>query len=1086
MSVLSCRFLANRLTRPLFFVLLAWGLCLASVRTAPSAYGDLPLAIARLDRTTPVDFGKEIMPILKRNCVACHHKAEAEGGLVLESLAAMMKGGDSGPAVVGKDSAGSLLLSRATGEEEPLMPPEDNSVGASPLTPEELGLLQLWIEQGAVGSDAEEAEAIAWQPIPESMRSIYAMDVSPDGQHVAFGRANRVIVADLNSHAEVAQLVDPSLGSPAVTDVDLIQSIAFSPDGNRIATGGFRTVRLWQRRRADPPGNDFLSAKPAQRFAFHQKQPFIAIVNAIGDIEVWNRETQARVTTISAQGEPITGLAWTDAGPRLCTVNETGQLNVYDVASGESIASHVTNASPSQLVVSSDGAHVALVDQERRVRLLRLVAATETMPATFEMLSPSLADVADTTAIAVVSNAPLTVAIASESQGVLLFDTQANKVTRKLEPAAGTSSLAVSEDETQLVAGSQDGTLRVWNIADGKLLTTCHGTALDQLRVAQATRDAARQKGFVAKLTSKTEALDKLLKKEEEALAAIVKTRDEAVKTNDANEAKRLEAVKLLATTKAGLEKANADAMQAAAKIAEANKQLEVATAATAKVAAELAATEAALVAATAEVTKLQQSIAAAKESAEASNETEQESPPDAQDEQKPAEPTPAEQQLQQVQADVERLTKEVAEAKQRKAEVDAKVAGLQTEIATATKAAADAKAAAEKATKDLETQQTALTKTEAEKQKSQAEADKQQRSVDAATSAQQRAAAAIPAHQVVLQTETQRLVRLDQRLLDAQEFLKRSSQQVIDVAIDSQRNRGASIHRDGSVNVYRMSDGQPIDHLPASPSADRSVLPSQVATQVELLGDQLCRLGPTASIGCDSLQQEWALERTIGTLQDPATLIDRVTALDFRRDGLTLAVGSGEPSRSGVVKVFAVETGALVRDLGELHTDSVLGLAFSPDGRTLASAAADKTIRLIDVASGATQRTLEGHTHHVLSVAWQADGRTVASAGADQSIKVWDSETGETSRTIGGFPQELTAIQFIPSTNQVISACGNGQVRLSDSSNGKAVRNFDAAGDFLFTAAVTPDGKQVLAGGQSGTVRVWNVADGAVVADMK
>ena len=221
--------------------------CVATLAATASA--ELPIPIADLKRDKPVDFAGEIYPLLKQNCLACHHAKESEGGLNLESHKSMLAGGDNGPAVVAKDVA-SLILTRASGSEEPLMPPEDNEVGAKPLTSEQLGLLKLWIQQGAAGGEVKQEEPIAWQPIPETVRTIYAIAVSPDAQLAAAGRGNRVELYDITSGTEVAKLVDPSIESTSgkgAADVDMIQSIAFSPDGKRIATGGFRSVRIWSK-----------------------------------------------------------------------------------------------------------------------------------------------------------------------------------------------------------------------------------------------------------------------------------------------------------------------------------------------------------------------------------------------------------------------------------------------------------------------------------------------------------------------------------------------------------------------------------------------------------------------------------------------------------------------------------------------------------------------------------------------------------------------------------------------------------------------------------------------------------------------
>ena len=118
----------------------------SAVATASAA-----LPVADLKRDTPVDFAKDLYPVLKKNCLACHNTTKAKGGLNLESPAAILQGGDTGPAAVAGRSSESLLFQTASHQEDPVMPPAGNKVNAVNLTPAELALLQLWIDQGATG-----------------------------------------------------------------------------------------------------------------------------------------------------------------------------------------------------------------------------------------------------------------------------------------------------------------------------------------------------------------------------------------------------------------------------------------------------------------------------------------------------------------------------------------------------------------------------------------------------------------------------------------------------------------------------------------------------------------------------------------------------------------------------------------------------------------------------------------------------------------------------------------------------------------------------------------------------------------------
>jgi WD40 repeat protein len=245
---------------------------------------------------------------------------------------------------------------------------------------------------------------------------------------------------------------------------------------------------------------------------------------------------------------------------------------------------------------------------------------------------------------------------------------------------------------------------------------------------------------------------------------------------------------------------------------------------------------------------------------------------------------------------------------------------------------------------------------------------------------------------------------------------------------------------------------------------------------------------GELVSTGSDSatlawnLAPEWKIERTIGTGEGDSALTDRVNALTFSRDGTQLATGSGEPSRGGEMKLWDAASGQLVRDFPKVHSDAVYGLEFSPDGKLLASGAADRMAHVIDPATGKVVRRFEGHTHHVLGVSWSADGRTLATAGAEGLVKVWDFASGDRRKNIEGYEKEVTAVRFVATSANLLTSSGDNKVRLVGL-DGKEVRIFSEVADFMQSAALSADGKLVVAGGQDSVLRVWNVADGAKVA---
>ncbi len=444
-----------------------------------------------------VDYTKQIAPLWDTYCIDCHSADDADGELVLDSFAALMKGGKEGAAITAGKGNESMLVKflegrSGRGGKNEFMPPGKREK----LKPEEIALIKTWINAGAKGPIIAEGKPMPKEVItPKIMptvppkRSIQAVAFSPKAQLIAVGRYGEVELLNPVTRAVIRKLTGIKGKANAV---------AFSPDGEAVYAAGGEAgivgeVKRWRTSDGSLQQSFEGHLDAAYSLAVSPDGKLIATGAYDQKIRLWDTATGREVALLKGHNGAVNGLSFRPDGKVLASASADRTVKLWSIPTGLRLEtlSQPTKEQTS-VVFSADGKQLFAAGSDNRIRLWNISA--DAKEGTNKIVTSRFAHEGGILRLALSLDGKL-LASTSTDKSLKLWSTADLTEILPLEKQPDWSSALAFTDKAQLVAGRIDGSFSVYESTTGK---TVMAPAPAKPAVA---KKAAAKAGMAAKPT---------------------------------------------------------------------------------------------------------------------------------------------------------------------------------------------------------------------------------------------------------------------------------------------------------------------------------------------------------------------------------------------------------------------------------------------------------------------------------------------------------------------------------------------------------------------------------------------------------